>query len=398
MRFQRTIPPAVAPINFVKILSGISGITSRQKIFRRIEEEIRDYFRINHVFFLSSGKACLYLILKAFETLAPQRKKVIIPAYSCFSVPSAVVKKGLEVIPCEMKRSTLDFDYECLENLIDEDTLCVVPTHFMGIPSDLDRIKKLCGKKGVFVLEDAAQAMGGYYKGRLLGTIGDAGLFSLGRGKNITCVSGGILMTNSETIARAIEKEYKHIGFPSVFEDIKEVLKAAAVDIFIRPSLYWFPSGLPFLKLGKTVFHDDFPVKKLSGIQAGFLKNWRREMEESNSVRRENAKFFCEKLKLKTAGGDSIPYLRLPVILRNKEIRDNLYNLSFRKGLGLSRMYPAPINEIDEMKDRFNMKPLRSAKAISEQLITIPTHSLLNGRDKEKICKLFAQLPISTKP
>ena len=76
-----------------------------------------------------------------------------------------------------------------------DETLCVLAIHLFGIPANLDRIKKLCRKKDIFIVEDAAQAMGGEYKGGMLGTIGDVGFYSLGRGKNITCGSGGIIVT-----------------------------------------------------------------------------------------------------------------------------------------------------------------------------------------------------------
>lgn len=121
---------------------------------------------------------------------------MVIPAYTCFSVPSAVVKAGLDVALCDLDASTFDFDYRLLEAAVNEKTLCVIPSHLFGIPSEMDRVNAICREKGVYVVEDAAQAMRGPTKGKL-GTLGDVGFFSLGRGKNITCGSGGIIVTNS---------------------------------------------------------------------------------------------------------------------------------------------------------------------------------------------------------
>ena len=75
------------------------------------------------------------------------------------------------------------------------------PTHLFGIPSDVDRTRRICEEKGIFLVEDAAQAMGVEHGGRKLGTLGDVGFFSLGRGKNISCGSGGIILTSSADIA-----------------------------------------------------------------------------------------------------------------------------------------------------------------------------------------------------
>src|SRR5207245_5662503 len=92
-----------------------------------------------------------------------------------------------------------------------DDTLCVVPTHLLGLPSDVERVKDLCEGKGTFVVEDAAQAMGLKHGDHLAGSLGDVSFFSLGRGKNITCGSGGIILTNSDSIAKSIQNEYQQL-------------------------------------------------------------------------------------------------------------------------------------------------------------------------------------------
>src|SRR3990167_5233573 len=162
------------------------------------------------------------------------KKYVLIPAYTCFSVPSAIVKAGLKVALCDINPSTFDFDYNLLKNAIDKDTLCIMPNHLFGIPSDMERIKDICRDKNIFIIEDAAQAMGGSYKGKKIGILGDVGFFSLGRGKNITCGSGGIIITNSDQIASAIRKQYSNLEYHGIIEDLKEFLKLLLMAIFIR--------------------------------------------------------------------------------------------------------------------------------------------------------------------
>jgi dTDP-4-amino-4,6-dideoxygalactose transaminase len=229
------------------------------------------------------------------------------------------------------------------------------------------------------------------YKGKMLGTIGDVGFFSLGRGKNITCGSGGIIITNSGIIASAIAKKYSDPKSPGAMETIKEFLKMLSLSIFINPSLYWLPSALPFLRLGETVFDREFPIRRLSGMQAGFLRGWQKKLEESNRIRRENSEYFCSALAstLTFHNGASIPYLRLPILAKDREERDRLFFISKKRGSGLSIMYPAPINEIEEIRDLFNGKTFPYAKRVSERLLTIPTHHLLLEKDKRNICELI---------
>lgn len=393
MKIQRTLPPTAAPVNFISILHGITGLFVGKHYIRKVEREIKEYFGVKHVFLVSSGKAGLTLILRALSSLHPDRNQVLIPAYTCFSVPSAIIKAGLKVAPCDIDPATLDFDYELLERSLNNKTLCVVATHLFGIPSDMDKIRNICKDRGIPVVEDAAQAMGGKYNGNLLGTIGDAGFFSLGRGKNITCGSGGIIITNSDRIALAISKQYLNLKYPGAIESVKDLLIVLIMAIFIYPSLYWFPTSLSFLKLGGTIFYNNFPIKRLSGMQAGLLRRWEKQLEESNRIRIENSKYFCLALTstLTFHNGKSIPFLRFPVICSDKETRDQLSSLSKKEGLGIVKMYPTPVNEIQEIKDQFKDNKFPAARLVSDRLLTIPTHGLLNKRDKENICELFCR-------
>ncbi|HXW68969.1 MAG TPA: aminotransferase class I/II-fold pyridoxal phosphate-dependent enzyme, partial [Dissulfurispiraceae bacterium] len=224
MKIRRVIPPAAAPVDLLSLLSGLMGVVYGTGYLKRLENEIKDYFKVNHVFLFSSGKAALAIALRALKTIAPGKDEVIIPAYTCYSVPSAIIRAGLKIAPCDLDPSCLDFDYDQLEKTINDKTLCIVPTHLFGIPADMDRVRRICRRRSIFILEDAAQAMGGTYKQKRLGTIGDLGLFSLGRGKNVTCGSGGILVTNSDRIASFIAKEWSPLAEPGFPESIVEFL------------------------------------------------------------------------------------------------------------------------------------------------------------------------------
>jgi perosamine synthetase len=388
MKIQRTIPPAAAPVDLKSIFHGLAGFFKGGAYLRKLEEELKDYFGVKHVFMVSSGKAALTLILNALKSLSPDKTEVLIPAYTCFSVPSAIVKAGLRVSLCDVNNS--DFGCKLLEQAANKETLCVVPTHLFGIPSDISNIKNLCNEKGIFVIEDAAQAMGGVYKG-WLGTAGDVGFFSLGRGKNITCGSGGIVVTNSDTIAKAIGDKYSLLEPPRFLKRVIEFFKVMALAIFLRPSLYWMPAGLPFLKLGETLFCTDFPVEKLSGMHAGVLLDWKGRLEKANRVRQKNAKYFIESLGLRKFDNYSGSFLRLPFVAENTESRNRVLAASRIRGMGISRMYPFPVNEIHEMQAQFAGHTFPEAKAVADRLLTIPTHELLTEEDRESVCGLFTE-------
>ncbi|MFZ3063753.1 MAG: aminotransferase class V-fold PLP-dependent enzyme [Nitrospirota bacterium] len=389
MKIRRTIPPAAAPVDLKALFYGVAGFFNEEEYLKRLEREVRDYFNVKHVFLVSSGKAALTVILNALKSLSPERDEVLIPAYTCFSVPSAIKKAGLKVALCDIDTKTFDFQQGLLKNAINKKTLCVMPNHLFGIPSDVKGIVDVCREKVIFVLEDAAQAMGGEIDGNKIGTIGDAGFFSLGRGKNITCGSGGIIVTSSDRIAEAINGIYSELEYPDIKEQIKDLLQIIAMNIFIRPSLYWLPSSLPNLKLGETIFYKDFPIKRFSGIKAGLLWKWQERLELFKNVRKETARFLSECIGLQDFYNDTVPYPRLPLIASSKELRDKIYSDSREKGIGISLMYPTPINEVRELEGQFNGMTFPLAKMVSERLLTIPTHQFVSKKDKEDICRLF---------
>ena len=391
MRIGRTLPPTAAHIPWRNFLHGLAAVALKQRYLKKFARELKAYFGVRHVFLVSSGKAGLYITLQALQQLHGQKTRVIVPAYTCFSVPSAIVKAGLSVSLCDINPTTLDFDYDLLEQELTEETLCIIPNHLFGIPSDVQRVKDLCASRGIFVLEDAAQSMGERHKGSWLGTIGDAGVFSLGRGKNLSCGSGGIVITNSDAIGQAIAEQYSALLAPGLISNVIALLKACLLRLFLHPSLYWFPSNLRFLKLGETIFYRDFPVHRLHATGAALLKGWQHQLEALNRVRLRNADDFCHRLGWMASRNGSIPYLRLPFLTMDGEFRTRLYELCVRQGLGISMMYPTGIHEIEELKRQFAGMSFPSASSVASRLLAIPTHHLVNEEDKKAICALLEE-------
>ncbi len=389
MRIHRTIPPSAAPVKLEDLIYGFAGLFYGSKFIKKLEAEIKEYFGIRHVFCVSSGKAALTLILSALRYISGKRR-VVIPAYTCFSVPSAIVKAGLEIVLCDIDAETFDFNYIDLERTVTKETLCVIATHLFGIPADLESVTRLCREREVFVVEDTAQAMGGQYKERLLGTIGDVGFYSLGRGKNITCGSGGIVVTNDNTIAAALTKYYVALEEPRFKEDMKNWLQNVLLSFFIQPYCYWLPAGMPSLKLGQTFFYKDFPIKKLSGGKAALLRRWRARLRDGNGIRTETAIYFRKETLLKRFQPTCLPYLRFPLLVSDRQMRDTIYASSQQKGLGLSLMYPTPVNEIEELRAAFSGQIFPAAKKVAETLVTLPTHGWLSETDKKAIRDLIA--------
>ena len=386
---QRTLSPTAPPISFWDLMRAASSLCGGVKHRTRLIQELKTKYSAREVFLLSSGKAALTVILKALAA-SSGRRRVIIPAYTCFSVPSAIVKAGLEVVLCDVEPETLDFNFAELEGLIGEDVLCVVPTHLFGRPADVDRVKRLCEGKGIVVVEDAAQAMGGQSGGRLLGTLGDVAFFSLGRGKNLTCGTGGIILTGSLSVAEKIKAEYATLPEATRGEVVRNWLEMVIMRFFIHPVLYWLPAGLPFLRLGETKFYTDFPMFRMDEVRAHQLQGWERRLALANQERAARAGWLIEGLDLHRRGirpitGKEAIYLRLPVLFRDRESKETVCWRSRRVGAGLSPNYPATIQEIPELASQLASRKCAGAQEIVDRLVTLPTHQFVTDGDRLKI-------------
>lgn len=131
--------------------------------------------------------------------------EVIVPSYTFVSSALAFVRQGCKIIFADSMDRNPNIDAEKLESLITPKTKVIVPVHYAGVACDMDKIMEIANKHGLIVVEDAAQAIDSYYKGRPLGTIGHLSAFSFHETKNIISGEGGLLGINDERFIRRSE-------------------------------------------------------------------------------------------------------------------------------------------------------------------------------------------------
>ncbi|MGI0034442.1 MAG: DegT/DnrJ/EryC1/StrS family aminotransferase [Nitrososphaera sp.] len=429
MRIGRTLPPAAAPIGIREMVSGFRGIVRGQEELDRFRAELKDLFGVRHCFLVSSGKVAFTLILLALKDLFPGRDTVLIPAFTCYSVPSSIVRAALKIRLCDLHPNTLDFDFAQLSALLSKpsptlgaDTSCypaikvsqcetsstfdtrnsatrllaVVPTHLFGIPADVPRLRRLAHDPDVTVVEDAAQAMGEAWDGRKLGTLGDVSFFSLGRGKAFSTVEGGVILTDRDDIAEKLERHVADLLCYSLGELLNLVLKAVVLTLFLRPLLFWIPRSMPFLKMGETLFEPHFPMRKMSSFQAGLTRNWRARLQKFLERRKKNVDRWI--VVLRTQGFHGLGFqncpelglIRFPIRLTKLETRRFLLKESEKKGLGIMPVYPNTIAGIQGLKGFVGAQAFPVAETCARGLVTLPTHNYLTQRDITEISRLLS--------
>ena len=169
---------------------------SGQEVYR-FEEEWKAFTGTEYVLTMTSGYAALTAGLIAMG-IGPG-DEVIVPAYTYIATALAVLQTGAIPVIADADE-TLTLSAADTERKLSARTKAVIPVHIQGFPSDLDGLRAVCAPRGVKILEDACQSAGGTYRGRPLGSVGDAGAYSFNYFKIITAGEGGALATNDRTI------------------------------------------------------------------------------------------------------------------------------------------------------------------------------------------------------
>lgn len=131
--------------------------------------------------------------------------EVIVPSYTFVSSALAFVRAGAKIVFADSMKENPNIDAEQIESLITPYTKVIVPVHYAGVACDMNRIMEIAEKHNLIVVEDAAQAIDSYYKGRPLGAIGHLSAFSFHETKNIISGEGGMLCINDERFIRRAE-------------------------------------------------------------------------------------------------------------------------------------------------------------------------------------------------
>ena len=385
MRFPklRMLPPSAAPLCGRDILAGIRALGRPREAAEELRQAIRDKFGVRHVFFTTSGRAGLSVGLQALHRLNPDRDEVLLPAYTSFSVPSAVVNAGLKVSLYDLHPDTLAPDLDSLEAALTPNTLCVVACHLFGYPVDLDPLRAMCRANGTALFDDAAQSMGARIGGRLAGTMGDVGLFSLSRGKNMTAVDGGIVLTDRDDVA---EDLVALVPEPTGFS-ARHVAQSLMLLAMLHPRAYWLPASLPFLNIGASIFDSVFALEGLDPWRAGLAARVLGRLDVLNAGRGNVAAYLLPQLNkldgvrvIRPLPESEPVFLRLPLLPEKGDWPHG--RVPEIPELGVVRSYPLALQDIENLKPHIvGSENCPVASHLANNLLTLPTHNFVQGAD-----------------
>jgi len=178
----------------------------------KMEKEFREYLKCKYAVGVSSGTDALLLALMAIDIQPGD--EVIVPTYSFFATAGVVSRMNATPVFTDIDPVTFNIDPEDIKKKITPKTKAIIPVHLYGQSADMDPIMKIAKEKNIFVIEDAAQAIGTEYKdGKCVGTIGDIGCFSFFPSKNLGGYGdGGLVTTNDDDLAYKLRIKRVHGG------------------------------------------------------------------------------------------------------------------------------------------------------------------------------------------
>lgn len=189
-------------IDYIKEAIGNRKISGDGEFTKKCSLWLEKKYVTNKVLLTTSGTHALEMasLLANIEV----GDEIIMPSYTFVSTANAFVLRGARIVFVDIKSDTLNIDENLIEAAITSRTKAIVPVHYAGVGCEMDAINEIAHAYHLKVIEDAAQGVNAYYKGKALGTLGDFGCYSFHETKNYSMGEGGaLLIKNHQDIERA---------------------------------------------------------------------------------------------------------------------------------------------------------------------------------------------------
>ena len=336
-------PPAIGDEEIAAVAETLrSGWLTTGPRAAELERRMAEYLEAKHVLALASGTAALHLALVALG-VGPGDEVVTTPI-TWPATANVIVHAGATPVFADVRDSDLNIDPEQVAGLVTERTKAIIPVHLAGQPADLDPLHAL----GIPVVEDAAHAAESEYRGRKIGSLSDATAFSLYATKSIAAGEGGLIATNDDGVAQAIEDlRLMRRGDGSLYDIVVPGYKANLSDVLAAIALCQLDKVEHHRELRQRQFaaYDD-AVAELDGIEP-----LARDPRDIHALH-----LYIVRIDPESAGGTRDEYQRL---LAEENIATSIHFL--------------PVHRLTAYRERFPDQPsLPVAERAGDEVLSLP--------------------------
>lgn len=343
-----------------------------------------------HLF--QSGTAALAAALRVAAAGRPD-PEVLLPAYACPDLVGAAVHAGVRPVPVDLEPGRPWLDLAHLERRIGPRTVAVTAVHFLGLPERMAELRALTRRHRIALIEDSAQAM------PLAPAVwhGDYVVLSFGRGKPVSLLGGGALLTAPDQPAPPAAPPVPRAGPAAEFGFL---LKALAYNALRSRRLYWLPTALPFLRLGETRYRPLPAIRPLDGARYRRLgRNLERygarpatAQQHLRAALAHLPEHIVTDLARACRTADPPRLLRYPLLFATPALRERAWQRLTAAGLGASTLYPAALPDLPGVAAHMADGHFPQARHFARTLLTLPTHSGVDAAAVRAIAAILSAL------
>ncbi len=354
-----TLPPFEEYIDEIRDIWDTHWLTNMGAKHDKLERMLCERLKVPYISLFCNGHMALELVIQAFGLTG----EVITTPFTFASTTHAIVRNGLTPVFCDIDPVTYTIDVSKIESLITEKTSAIIPVHVYGNICDVDEIERIAEEHNLKVIYDAAHAFGVEYKGKGIGSYGDASMFSFHATKVFNTIEGGAVTYSDDTLQRVLY-QLKNFGIKD--ENTVEMIGANA---------------------------------KMNEFSAAMgICNLRHLADETESRKRivELYDQVLSKLKgitcLKRQENVKPNYAYYPVVIDEKEYgrsRDDIHSGLLELGIRTRKYFYPLTNDYDCYKGRFNVDDTPVACRIASKVLCLPLYGSLSEDVIGTICSYF---------
>lgn len=358
---------------------------------------VRAFAGGDEVVFTNSGTSALALVLAALAERGRRAgraaRQVLVPAYGCPDILSAVVHAGLEVKLVDLARDSPFPSAAGWAGAIGDDTLALISVGMLGLRDPVTPAQAIAaGLDPAAFIEDCCQI-----HPMAVAAVADRNLvLSFGRGKPVSMMHGGAarLVANLVPMCPTPERRGGRVEFARI------ATAAAAYNVLRSPRLYGWVTSMPGLGIGTTRYAPLHAVGAMNiharnrlDLQSGWADPRRQELQ--NTIRDLLASLRPRVLAVDIwqrfgSGGEWL--LRYPLLLKNRQVRDKALSILNRRGLGASGMYMESLPRLPGVESVWQGGRFDHAQSFADRLLTLPLHEDVLEADAIGMCRALAEL------
>lgn len=346
------LPPIEEYIKYIRGIWKRGYITNDGPLIRELEDKLKKYLGVKHLFLVSNGTLALQLAIKALEL----RKEIITTPFSFIATSSSIVWENCIPIYADIDPQTLNINPKNIEKKISKNTEAIIATHLFGNPCETEEIEKISRKHKLKVVYDASHCFGVRYKGKSILNYGDVSILSLHATKLFHTIEGGAIITNNDAVAKKIYF-MRNFGLngPEKF-----------YGLGINAKMSEFNAAMGLCNLPK--------VKNLISYRRKISKLYDRLLIDKNSV--------IKKPRIKNIENHNFSYY--PIIFPSQDKMLKIKKLLEQKDFYPRRYFYPSLNTLDFL----NKKSMPITEDIANRIICLP----LGYHVTEKNVKTIVQI------